>query len=181
MNCIKCGAPLVEGQTICSNCGTTNSNNDYFSQYSSQNIYQNNQYNQSNQYNQNNNNDIYQENHAEQKNIKRQNIFLKVASIFALISGVGMLVMSISNIFITTGLNRFNITYLLGFLISVLFVFYAFLLSNFNIGKNKLFDNKVLFIVFLFINAIAAFVYNIYFIVLILGVIGFIISLKRKG
>lgn len=178
MNCIKCGAPLAKGQTICSNCGALNSNNDYFSQYSNQNIYQNNQYDQ---YNQNDINNVSQENSVEQEKVRRQNIFLRVASVFALISGVATLFMSISNTFITAGLNRFNVTNLVAILISILFVFYAFLLSNFNVGKNKLFDNKVLFVIFLIINVIVAFAYNIYFLVLIFGVTGFIISLKKEG
>ena len=63
MNCIKCGASLVKGQTICSICGTTNSNNDYFSQHSSEIV---NQYNQSNVGNMQ-----YQEDYTDQKSIKK--------------------------------------------------------------------------------------------------------------
>ena len=172
MNCIKCGASLVKGQTICSICGTTNSNNDYFSQHSSEIV---NQYNQSNVGNMQ-----YQEDYTDQKSIKKQNVFLRIASIFALLGGAVMLVTSISNIFISAGINHFNMMHLLSVLTSVLFVFYAFLLSNFNIGKSKLYDNKALFIIFLIINVITAFVYNLYFIILIFSIIGFIVSLKKE-
>lgn len=184
MNCKKCGAPLVPGQTICSTCETVNYEND--NQNINQNSYINGQYNQNfyqdnyinEQYVQNTNNDIQEE--YEKPVIKKQNIFLRISSALAMIGGVVMLAMSISNTFIMSGINNFKLTNLLSILISGLFVFYAILLSNFNLGKHKLYDNKVVFVVFLIINGAAALIYNIYFVILILSIIGLIISLKKE-
>ena len=194
MNCFKCGSPMVPGQKICSSCDTDNT--DYINQqtinqttYQNSNQVQNEYVNNVNNQNINNNeysNYYAQSNPSDDSNLQtetvtknKQNACLKIASIIALIAGAAMLISTGSNLFITIGLGKFDITNILGILVSILFVFYAFFISNFNLGKSKLFDNKVLFVILLLINLLVSFLYNIYIIVFVFALIGYIMSIKK--
>lgn len=189
MQCKNCGAVLVQGQIICSNCGMDNSpyvvnnqSNNYQGYGSIPNNvnmnaspYQNNDLNNSFDYDSGS-----KEVESEAKVKKKQNIWLKIASIIALIAGIAMIITNFGNVFILFSLGRFSIDKILPVIISVVYVFYAFLISNFNLGKNKVFDSKILFFIFLIINLITAIVYRIYFVVLVFSVIGFIISIVKE-
>lgn len=179
MNCKKCGYPLVSGQIICSNCDTDNSellnetnNNAHVND--TQNM---NQYQDYESYNINENIDYEIK---EDKKLKKQNACLKIASVLALLLGVALVVMNVGNLFTMIGLKRANINNLLSILISIIFVFYAFMLENFNLRKNKIYDSKVLFILLLIINVFACFAAPTYLIVLVLSVIGFITSIIKN-
>lgn len=176
MNCKKCGYPLVSGQIICSNCDTDNSellneinNNTHVNDTQNMNQYE--CYNATY--------DINYEGQEDNKP-KKQNIFLKIASVLALLLGVALVVMNVGNLFTMIGLKRANINNLLSILISIIFVFYAFMLENFNLRKNKIYDSKVLFILLLIINVFACFAAPTYLIVLVLSVIGFITSIIKN-
>lgn len=165
MNCKKCGYPLVSGQVICSNCGEYNQeqetiNNNVINEQINNNIYEN----------RNIESNIYKEENVH----KKQNVWLRISSIVGLFSGIGLLVMAFSNLFLMSGLKGFDFRYLLAIVISLISVFYAFMLSNFNLGKNKIFDNKTLFVILLILNGIASIVYKIYLVVFIFAIIGFL-------
>lgn len=196
MNCRNCGASMVYGQTICSNCDTDNSsfinNNQQVNQNqynyqtnNSQNVgnYYNASYGQ--QYNAYVNCEAYNNDDGSSvdliPNKKRQNIILRIASVISLIAGIGLLILSSGNLFVLVRMGRFNYGYLIGILISIIYIFSAFLISNFNLGKNKLFDNKVVFIFVLIINLLFGLVYRIFLTVFLFSLVGFIISLKRSG
>lgn len=172
MNCKKCGYPLVSGQVICSNCGEYNQEQETIN---------NNVINEQI----NNNNNIYENRNIEsniytEENVhKKQNVWLRISSIVGLFSGIGLLVMAFSNLFLMSGLKGFDFSYLLAIVISLISVFYAFMLSNFNLGKNKIFDNKTLFVILLILNGIASIVYKIYLVVFIFAIIGFFKSIKE--
>lgn len=179
MNCKKCGYPLVSGQLICSNCDTDNSellneinNNAYVNSVQNMNQYQN--YENYN-INENINYEI-----KDDKKLKKQNICLKIASFLALLLGVALLIMNVDKLSTMIVLGRVNINNLLSILISIIFVFYAFMLRNFNLGKNRIYDNKILFIALLIINIFACFAAPSYLIVLVFSVIGFIISIIKN-
>ena len=239
MKCKNCGAPLVNGQIICSNCDTDNStiltqtndnmnnyqfnneqiknsnqgqnygynqtndniNNYQFSteQFVNNNQYQNYGYNQTNdninnyqfsteQFVNNNQNQNYGYNQTneninyEEKKVsnKKQNIFLKIASILALFLGIALTIINILNLIEAVGLGRIAVNDFIGILISFIFLFYSFMLSNFNLQKSKIYDNKILFVVLLIVNVIACFFAPIYVIVLIFGVVGFIRSIIKN-
>ena len=101
MKCKNCGAPLVNGQIICSNCDTDNSTiltqtNDNMNNYQ----FNNEQIKNSNQgqnygYNQTNENINYEEKKVSNK---KQNIFLKIASILALFLGIALTIINILNL-----------------------------------------------------------------------------------
>lgn len=170
MNCKKCGYPLVSGQVICSNCGEYNQeqetiNNNVINEQINNNIYEN----------RNIESNIYKEENVH----KKQNVCLRISSIVGLFSGIGLLVMAFSNLFLMSGLKGFDFRYLLAIVISLISVFYAFMLSNFNLGKNKIFDNKTLFVILLILNGIASIVYKIYLVVFIFAIIGFFKSIKE--
>ena len=211
MKCKNCGAPLVNGQIICSNCDTDNStiltqtndnmNNYQFNneQIKNSNQGQNYGYNQTNDninnyqfnteqfvnnnqdqnygYNQTNENINYEEKKVSNK---KQNIFLKIASILALFLGIALTIINILNLIEAVGLGRIAVNDFIGILISFIFLFYAFVLSNFNLQKSKIYDNKILFVVLLIVNVIACFFAPIYVIVLIFGVVGFIRSIIKN-
>lgn len=170
MNCKKCGYPLVSGQVICSNCGEYNQeqetiNNNVINEQINNNIYEN----------RNIESNIYKEENVH----KKQNVWLRISSIVGLFSGIGLLVMAFSNLFLMSGLKGFDFKYLLAIVISLISVFYASMLSNFNLGKNKIFDNKTLFVILLILNGIASIVYKIYLVVFIFAIIGFFKSIKE--
>ena len=170
MNCKKCGYPLVSGQVICSNCEEYNQeqetiNNNVINEQINNNIYEN----------RNIESNIYKEENVH----KKQNVWLRISSIVGLFSGIGLLVMAFSNLFLMSGLKGFDFRYLLAIVISLISVFYAFMLSNFNLGKNKIFDNKTLFVILLILNGIASIVYKIYLVVFIFAIIGFFKSIKE--
>lgn len=181
MKCYKCGATLVPGQIICSNCNTYNSHKN---QTRSQ--------NSNKAHNTNNENINYENfdfedmdyedmNYEDNMNVnKKQNIFLKIASIIALIAGLAMLISQIGTLSVKISLGYFDPTLILNVLISILLIFYAFFISNYNLGKIKLYDNNSLFIIFLIINLLFAFLYGIYFIIFILSLIGYIMSMKNN-
>ena len=131
------------------------------------------------------NNNIYENRNIEsniykEENVhKKQNVWLRISSIVGLFSGIGLLVMAFSNLFLMSGLKGFDFRYLLAIVISLISVFYAFMLSNFNLGKNKIFDNKTLFVILLILNGIASIVYKIYLVVFIFAIIGFFKSIKE--
>ena len=211
MKCKNCGAPLVNGQIICSNCDTDNStiltqtndnmNNYQFNneqiknsnqgqnygynqtndninnyQFSTEQFVNNNQ-NQNYGYNQTNENINYEEKKVSNK---KQNIFLKIASILALFLGIALTIINILNLIEAVGLGRIAVNDFIGILISFIFLFYSFMLSNFNLQKSKIYDNKILFVVLLIVNVIACFFAPIYVIVLIFGVVGFIRSIIKN-
>lgn len=170
MNCKKCGYPLVPGQVICSNCGEYNQeqetiNNNVINEQINNNIYAN----------RNIESNIYKEENVH----KKQNVWLRISSIVGLFSGIGLLIMTFSNLFLMSSFKGFDFSYLLAIVISLISVFYAFMLSNFNLGKNKIFDNKTLFVILLILNGIASIVYKIYLVVFIFAIIGFFKSIKE--
>lgn len=171
MNCKKCGYPLVTGQVICSNCGEYNQEQEAInsSMINNQlnNIYEN--------------KNIESEVYEEEKTHKKQNIWLKISSLVALFLGVALLVISCSNLYINSKLMGFDSKYLLSIVVSIISLFYAFLLSNFNLGKNEIFDNKALFVILLILNGAASIIYRIYLIVFIFAIIGFFTSIKKDN
>lgn len=171
MNCKKCGYPLVTGQVICSNCGEYNQEQEAInsSMINNQlnNIYEN--------------KNIESEVYEEEKTYKKQNIWLKISSLVALFLGVALLVISCSNLYINSKLMGFDSKYLLSIVVSIISLFYAFLLSNFNLGKNEIFDNKALFVILLILNGATSIIYRIYLIVFIFAIIGFFTSIKKDN
>ena len=137
----------------------------------------NNNQNQNYGYNQTNENINYEEKKVSNK---KQNIFLKIASILALFLGIALTIINILNLIEAVGLGRIAVNDFIGILISFIFLFYSFMLSNFNLQKSKIYDNKILFVVLLIVNVIACFFAPIYVIVLIFGVVGFIRSIIKN-
>lgn len=203
MNCKRCGAYMIEGQNICSNCDYENPGVDDSNYYNNANIdnesqvyneygnlqnFEEQTYSQTNdelntiQSFENNVDSFNYESGVEVKSIsnKKQNIMLKIASIFALIASVGMLISVGGNSFIKFSLGNFSVVDLLTLIIPVIMLINAFFISNFNIGKSAFYDNKIIFIVFLCINFISAFLLKIYFLIFILSLIGFVISCKNN-
>ena len=171
MNCKKCGYPLVTGQVICSNCGEYNQEQEVINS-SMINNQLNNIYESKN---------IESETYEEEKTQKKQNIWLKISSLVALFLGIALLGISCSNLYINSKLMGFDLKYLLSIVVSIISLFYAFLLSNFNLGKNKIFDNKALFVILLILNGVASIIYRIYLIVFIFAIIGFFTSIKKNN
>ena len=172
MCCKNCGVQLVPGQIICSTCGTENYENI------------NNSINVSNYEQSNRKNEIkdyYTDNINFPKEKLKQNFVLRIASILALIASIGMIIMVIGNLTINVSLNNFEILDLFKIIVPIIMLFDAFLISNFNLGKNKLFDSKIVFAVFLIINLLCGWVYRIYLLIFIFSLIGFIISIKNNN
>ena len=168
MNCKKCGAQLVVGQIICSNCGEEN--------------YENVQSNNFSDINNELANNIYPYDDIKkpETNVIKQNILLKMSSLFALIAAGAMLVNNIGALVIKASLGTFGVVDLFQILIVIIMVLNAFFISNFNLGKNSFYDSKVIFLIFLCIDFFVGLSLKIYFVVFILSLIGFIISLKNK-
>ena len=205
MNCKNCGSSMVPGQTICSNCDYVNNdfetynynNGTNFNTHSqvenkldsnSQNFHQqtyiyeqqNNVLNTNKQSYENIIDNSTYDTESKDKTKRKQNIMLKIASILALIAGIGMLISIGGTLLVKMGLGRFNINDLFAIIISIIMIISAFFISNFNIGKSSFYDNKIIFIVILGINFISGLIMGIYFLIFVFSLIGFIISCKNN-
>lgn len=173
MNCKYCGAILVQGQTICSNCGNFND--------MEQNVV--NDFNRPMQSSLNNYNQTISSNTydlEEKDTSKKQKPIFKVSSYIALLLGIAMLIMQSFMLYANIKIDSNIYLNLIGIVISIFMVIYAFFINNFNIGKNKFFDSKIVFIIFMILNLIFGIVYRAYFVVFILNLIGFISKTKDE-
>ena len=169
MNCKNCGTQLVPGQIVCSNCDFINEND---STISNNNINENN-------FNNNLNYDNMNEKCIGNKQ-RKQHVIFKISSILLLIVSLALFFTQGMNVFITSALTGFNLKTILGLVLAVVMLFASFFVSNYNIGKSSFFDNKIIFILLLIPTLIIAISAKIYFVILILNIIGFVITSKYE-
>ena len=197
MNCKNCGTQLVPGQIVCSNCDLINEND---STISNNNINENNfnnnlNYDNMNENNFNNNlnydnvnennfNNNLNYNDMNEKSIgnkqRKQHVIFKISSILMLIVSLALFFTQGMNVFITSALTGINLKTILGLVLAVVMLFASFFVSNYNIGKSSFFDNKIIFILLLIPTLIIAISAKIYFVILILNIIGFVITSKNE-
>lgn len=194
MNCKNCGAPLVQGQIICSNCNSDNSmlyTNNLNNYQSVQNSVYNNNFNKNVDVENNEamynssydnaqlNNEVITNDEKMKKSKKKQNIFLRIASIFALLCGISIFASNIFDMIMNIILGHFKISSIGGVVISIILLFDAFMISNYKLNKNKLYDNKIIFVIFLCLNFIIGCSYRTYLLVFLFSLIGFV-QVSRK-
>ncbi len=183
MNCKNCGTQLVPGQIVCSNCDFINEND---STISNNNINENNFNNNLNydNVNENNFNNNLNYNDMNEKSIgnkqRKQHVIFKISSILMLIVSLALFFTQGMNVFITSALTGINLKTILGLVLAVVMLFASFFVSNYNIGKSSFFDNKIIFILLLIPTLIIAISAKIYFVILILNIIGFVITSKNE-
>ena len=178
MNCKNCGASLVNGQIVCSNCDFVNEVDKSVNNTINSNYMINNDYND-NQIDSNiNENSSYEK---QDNNLpKKQHIIFKISSIISLIASIGLLFAQMGNVFVVMSLKGFDIKLVIGLVLALVMLFGAYFTSNYNISKSDFFDNKIVFIILLILTLIFGFFVKLYLLVFILNLLGFIITNRNK-